>query len=193
MTKEKFLLHICCAPCSPYPIRELKRDYDLTLFFYNPNIHPEGEYLARLADAEKLSAIESTPLVAGEYRHDEWLAGAGVWRDEPERGRRCEFCIGMRLDETAKKAEELGIRLFGSVLSISRIKSTIMINGLGEKAMGKFAGIEFHPANWKKKDGETTSNRISETYGLRRQTYCGCEFGVHHEKHEKARKSETPA
>ncbi len=173
------LLHICCAPCSPHVINVLKTDFELTLYFYNPNIHPEREYRARLGEAKKLADIEDILLVEGEYRPREWLEETRQWKDEPERGRRCEFCIGQRLSETARMAGEMGIKRFGTVLSLSRLKSAIMINSMGQKAQEAFAekGIVFHLADWKKKEGFNISAKISGTLGFVRQDYCGCAYG----------------
>ncbi|MBI3581203.1 MAG: epoxyqueuosine reductase QueH [Nitrospinae bacterium] len=178
MEKRRFLLHVCCAPCSVHPLRELKNEFDVTLYFYNPNIHPEVEYARRLGEAERVASIEGLPMLVGEYRHEEWTKTARLWRDEPERGKRCEFCIGDRLTETARKADELGFGVFGTVLTLSRLKSSIMINGLGETSAKNFAGIEFHVADWKKRDGSNIAAKISDELGLTRQNYCGCEYSV---------------
>jgi len=175
---NKFLLHICCAPCSPHPIRELKKQFELTLYFFNPNIHPKKEYLARLVEAEKLAFGENMPLIAGEYRPREWFQNARQWKDEPERGKRCEFCIGHRLFETARMAAERGIARFGTALTVSRLKSAIMLNSLGEKAQAEFRGkgIVFYEADWKKKDGFNISAKLSDEMGFVRQDFCGCVY-----------------
>lgn len=178
MEKRRFLLHVCCAPCSVHPLRELRNEFDLSLYFYNPGIHPEAEYARRLEEAKRLALIEGIPMFVGEYRHEEWTKTARRWRDEPERGRRCEFCIGDRLTETARKAGELGIGIFGTVLTLSRLKSSIMINGLGETSAKNFVGIEFHAADWKKRDGFNIAAKISGELGLVRQNYCGCEYSI---------------
>lgn len=178
MENGRFLLHICCAPCSPHVIRELKKQFDVALYFYNPNIHPLEEYFRRLEEAKKVAVIENIELHTGEYLHEKWAKTAEQWKDEPERGRRCEFCIGDRLDETARKADELGISLFGTVLTLSRLKSAVMINGLGEIAAEKFEGVEFFNADWKKRDGFNISAKISGEIGLKRQDYCGCKHSM---------------
>jgi predicted adenine nucleotide alpha hydrolase (AANH) superfamily ATPase len=185
MENRRFLLHICCAPCSPHVIRELKKEFEVALYFYNPNIHPKDEYDRRLEEAEKLAALEKIPIFLGEYRHEEWTKGAEQWKNEPERGKRCEFCIGGRLAETARKADELGINLFGTVLTLSRLKNAIMINSLGKRAAENFSGIAFHKADWKKKDGFNISAKISGEIGLKRQDYCGCAYSI--------RPAKTPA
>ncbi|MBI5638447.1 MAG: epoxyqueuosine reductase QueH [Nitrospinae bacterium] len=174
--KEKYLLHVCCAPCSPHPLRTLREQYEVTLYFYNPNIHPEGEYQNRLGEVRRLAALEALPLIVDDYRPEEWLAGAAPWQDEPEKGRRCEFCIDGRLDATARLAAALGIGRFGAVLSTSSRKDVKMINRLGNKAAAMHNDLLFDAADWKKQEGAKASVRISNQLGFRRQDYCGCIF-----------------
>lgn len=178
--RDGFLLHLCCAPCSPHPIRKLKKDYSLTLYFYNPNIHPEAEYRLRLEEVEKLAKIENLPLLTGDYDKERWMKMALPFKNEPEKGRRCEACIGDRLEQTARVASEVGAKHFGTVLSVSPHKSAVMINGLGknaETAVGK-EGTElaFYEADFKKKEGFKISSKIAGELGFIRQDYCGCLF-----------------
>ena len=176
--KSGLLLHICCAPCSPHPIRLLKEKYDLTLYFYNPNIHPMSEYLLRLAESEKLAKIENIPLVVGEYRRDDWIMNTVQYKDEDERGKRCEICIADRLEETAQKAASLGKEIFGTVLTVSPHKDAVMINRLGKEAEAALVkggvDVRHFEADFKKKDGFKISSRISKELGFVRQSYCGC-------------------
>jgi predicted adenine nucleotide alpha hydrolase (AANH) superfamily ATPase len=175
--KEPFLLHLCCAPCAPHPLRELKKEFDLTLFYYNPNIHPEAEYLARLDEVKKLAEIEKLPLIVGEYRHEKWFEMTKGLEDEPERGERCRLCISERLEVSARKAKELGIGRFGAVLSVSPHKDVYMINEAGKRA-GSAGGVEFYEANFKKKEGFKISSKISRELGFERQDYCGCAYSL---------------
>jgi predicted adenine nucleotide alpha hydrolase (AANH) superfamily ATPase len=176
--KPGFLLHICCAPCSPHPIKLLKRDYNLTLYFYNPNIHLESEYAFRLGEAEKLAKIENLHLVTGKYDARRWLEMTREYKDEPERGKRCELCIGDRLTETARLAAWMNIKDFGTVLTVSPQKDALMINRLGGKAGSELEHdgmpVKYFDADFKKKDGFKISSRISKELGFKRQNYCGC-------------------
>ena len=181
--QPEFLLHICCAPCSPHPIRELKKEYDLTLYFYNPNIHPESEYQLRLAESEKLAEIENIPLIVGDYQPEKWVMNTLKYKNEPERGKRCEMCIGDRLEETAKKAATLGKQIFGTVLSVSPHKDAVMINMLGKEAADMVSldslEIRHFEADFKKKEGFKISSQISKELGFERQSYCGCLYSRH--------------
>ncbi len=172
---EKLLLHLCCAPCAPYPLRELKKEFNLTLYFYNPNIHPKKEYLFRLTEVKKLAKIENLPLIEGEYEPEKWLEMTKGLENEPEKGKRCELCVSERMESTAKKAAELKIYRFGAVLSVSPHKDAVMINSAGKKAAdGQSAEITFYEANFKKKEGFKISSQISGELGFKRQNYCGC-------------------
>lgn len=191
MNDNRFLLHVCCAPCAPHPLRTLKKEFALTLYFFNPNIHPKKEYKRRLDETRKLAEAEGVALVEGKYRPAAWLLKARQWKDEPEKGKRCEACIGARMDEAARKAKELGIRRFGTVLSISRRKSSIMVNRMGGLAAKKFPGIAFSEADWKKAHGERFSEKISAEYGFERQNYCGCVYSrIQAREKEKRRAAE---
>ncbi|GMT42539.1 MAG: hypothetical protein IEMM0002_0950 [bacterium] len=175
-----FLLHLCCAPCSPHPIDVLKKDYKVTLYFYNPNIYPETEYESRLDEVKKLAVIENLPLITGDYYPDLWIKDKEKLRDEPEKGKRCELCIGDRMMQTARTAARLDMENFGAVLSVSPHKDALMINSLGRKAQKILnrdgTDIVFFEADWKKKEGFKISSRISRNMGFVRQDYCGCVY-----------------
>jgi len=169
------LLHVCCAPCSPYVVRTLTEDYDLTLYFYNPNIHPENEYAARLKEVSGWADSIGVPLITGEYDPQTWFKRVEGLEDEPERGQRCGICFETRLSATARKAGELGLSVFGTVLSVSPHKDSIVINRVGkEAALAERVG--FFEADWKKKDGYKITTRMAREAGFYRQDYCGCVF-----------------
>ncbi len=180
--KQDLLLHVCCAPCSPYPVRILKRDYRLTLYFYNPNIHPQSEQEKRFGEVEKFSAMEELPLVKGDYHPSAWTKKTLKYKNEPEKGKRCELCIGDRLLETGRMAERLGIGNFGAALSVSPHKDALMINRLGMETQAELEsggiGMTFFQADWKKKNGFKISSGISKELGFARQDYCGCIYSL---------------
>jgi len=177
MRTEKLLLHLCCAPCAPYPLRLLKEKYDLTLYFYNPNIHPKSEYLFRLKEVEELAKIEGLTLIVGEYKPEEWFEMTKGLESSPERGERCELCISDRMSESGRKASELNIKNFGAVISVSPHKDAMMINRVGVDA-GREHGVKFYTADFKKKEGFKISSKISKELGFKRQNYCGCSYSV---------------
>ncbi len=171
----KLLLHACCAPCACYPIELLKGEYDITLFFYNPNIHPKTEYQARLAEIKKFCLAENIKLVEGEYDVRRWFELTKDMKHEPEKGKRCDICYEIRMRKTAEYAKVHGFDCFGTDLSISPHKKADVINDIGKKLEQDY-GVKYLAANFKKQDGFKKSLEISHKHNFYRQDYCGCTF-----------------
>jgi predicted adenine nucleotide alpha hydrolase (AANH) superfamily ATPase len=169
------LLHICCAPDAAYGVVALRERFDVTGFFYNPNIHPEEEFRKRVLATLDLLDRSPFPLVVGNGGEAAWKDAVRGLEGEPERGRRCEACVRLRLRETARKASELGMPAFGTVLTVSPKKDASMVNRVGREESER-AGVEFVAADLKKGDGYLSSVRTSREMGLYRQRYCGCRF-----------------
>lgn len=174
--RPKLLLHSCCGPCSSYVTEYLTKYFDLTVFYFNPNIYPPAEYLLRL-DTQKslLDATGWAALIPGEYDHARFLEAVRGLESQPEGGERCAVCFRLRLEETARLAGTLGFPVFGTTLTVSPHKSAPLINEIGQEMAGKY-GVDWLPSDFKKKDGYKRSIRLSKTYNLYRQNYCGCEF-----------------
>lgn len=184
--KKKMLLHSCCAPCSSGVVPQLP-EYDITLFFYNPNIDSQEEYDLRL-NAIKEYVYQynkefdtNLKYIAIPYNHKDFLDKTSNFSNEPEGGIRCNACIQLRLDFTAKYAKENGYEIFASTLSVSPHKNNIVINQLGDETSAKYE-INYLPSNFKKNNGFLTSIQNSQKYQLYRQKYCGCEFAKSHLK-----------
>ena len=171
--KPSLLLHICCAPCSPYAIELLQKDYDITAYFYDPNIHPEEEYRFRLEEMKRFSCVINLPLIAAEYDADRWFYITKNHEMDKEKGERCNLCFDMRLDKTARFAKENGYEFFATVLSTSPHKDAKIINKTGQ-TLSKKHGIKFLVCDFKKRDGFKKSVALSKEYDLKRQDYCGC-------------------
>ncbi len=174
MPPKKLLLHSCCAPCLTHPLAELRKDFDVTLFFYNPNIHPREEYEMRLAEAKKYCAGRCE-ILEEKYDPENWFAKIRGFENEPERGKRCKICYEMRLAKTAELAAKLGFQFFATTLSISPHKNADWLNEIGRKLSSRH-GIDFFEANWKKCDGFRKSVELSAAAELKRQNYCGCVY-----------------
>ncbi|MDD5341847.1 MAG: epoxyqueuosine reductase QueH [Patescibacteria group bacterium] len=180
MTKPRLFLHACCAPCACYPVELLRGEYDITLFFYNPNIYPEEEFNKRLEEI-KLFCRRTWPssptnhLIVGEYDSRHWFELVKGLENEPERGRRCDICYEMRLRKTAQQAKAESYDYFGTDLSISPHKKADKINELGRQLEKEFS-IKYFEADFKKKDGFKKSLEISHQHNFYRQNYCGCVF-----------------
>jgi len=177
--RPSLLLHSCCAPCSSYVIEYLSGYFDITVFFYNPNIHPVEEYEKRYN--EQKNFIESFPSSAPvlfegcPYSAHEFFEMAKGLEYEPERGRRCTLCFELRLEKTAKFAAKKGFDFYTTTLTISPHKDAGLLNLIGER-MGEKHGIEFLNSDFKKNNGYKRSSDLSREYGLYRQDYCGCVF-----------------
>jgi len=167
------LVHACCAACSSWVVELLARSYRPTALFYNPNIHPEDEYLLRLEDMRSVCRSLGVELLEGARDTDAWIERTTPWAHLPERSERCAACFRLRLDETARTARELGIGIFTTTLSVSPHKIHAMVVEAGNAAAERY-GVEFLARDFKKQDGFRISCERSRRLGLRRQDYCGC-------------------
>src|SRR4030042_2552219 len=116
MAKPRLLAHICCAPDAAYVIGLLAESYDVTGFFYNPNIHPPEEYALRLQEARLVAGQLKVPLIEDEYDDSRWLRLTEKHKDEPEKGRRCDVCYALRLKRTARAAAAGGVGDFPPII-----------------------------------------------------------------------------
>lgn len=186
--KPRLLLHSCCAPCSSAILEFLQEYFEITVYFFNPNITFEEEYLKRLEEQKEYHKKRGYRInvVEGEYNPEiDFFQKVKGLENEREGGKRCHQCYNLRLEETAKKAQELGYDYFTTVLSISPMKNAQWINEIGEE-LGKKYDIKFLNGDFKKKSRYLRSIEISKEYELYRQDYCGCIFSkVEREKIEK--------
>jgi len=171
--KPKILVHVCCAPDAAYVIGLLKESHEVTGFFSNSNIQPADEYGLRLEEARKVAGLLGIPLIEDEYIPSRWLEITRKFKDEPEKGRRCDVCYAHRLDRTARLASERGFDLFTTIMSLSPWKKAAVLNRIG-RMLGRRRGIEFLESDFKKKDGFKKSIALSKELHLYRQDYCGC-------------------
>ena len=175
--RPRLLLHSCCAPCSTAVLTRLCEGFDITVFFYNPNIDTRDEHDLRAKELETFvndsGLALDTVIIPWEpklfYEQVRGLEG------EKEGGKRCEVCFGLRLDRTARYAAEHGYELFTTTLTISPMKSAPLLNRIGEEA-AKRAGAVFLNSDFKKRGGYLLSTQLSREYGIYRQDYCGCVF-----------------
>ena len=173
--KKKLLLHCCCAPCSSYSFLFLKDKFDITAFYYNPNIMPKEEHDKRLAELKRLIKEMNLDINVIEEYDNSFLEAIKGLEDEPERGSRCTVCYELRLRKCANVAKNLGFDLFSTTLSISPYKDAKRLNEIGYKLEGEI-GVEYLYLDLKKNDGYKKSIELSKKYNLYRQNYCGCIF-----------------
>ncbi len=177
LLKPQLLLHACCAPCSSAVVERLQQHYEVTVFFYNPNIHPLAEYQLRCAELEKWCQQVNLALIVDEYIPEHWHQLVAGFEQEAERGERCTICYRLRMERTAQRAQEQKFDLFTTVLSISPHKDAERINAIGAQLSAQL-GIDFYTANFKKQGGFQRSLELSKEYNFYRQNYCGCCYSL---------------
>lgn len=179
------LLHACCAPCSSACLEYLSSFFNITVFFYNPNISPKAEFDKRLAEERRL-ITEMLPdkninVIEGTYNYNDFLDAIKGLENAKEGGERCFKCYRLRLEKTAQLAKEMKFDYFCTTLSISPLKSAQKINEIGFETAEKF-GVKWLPSDFKKKEGYKRSVELSKQLHLYRQNFCGCVFSKKEEK-----------
>lgn len=188
---KKLFLHSCCAPCSSYVLEYLRSFFQITVFYYNPNITEEPEYRHRVEEQKRLicelnrklesgaepECGEAYPIriIEGDYSRELFFDRVRGLEECPEGGARCFVCYELRLQETALRAKEQKADYFTTTLTISPLKNAAKINEIGER-IARETGVSFLPSDFKKKNGYKRSVELSKEYGLYRQNYCGCVY-----------------
>lgn len=193
--KPTLLLQACCCPCSSHCLEVLSGHFDITVFFYNPNIDEKEEFDKRLEELRRFTKEADFALdvkvVEGEYEPEKFYEMAKGREMLPERGERCYDCYELRLRRTAEYALENHFDYFSTTLSISPYKNANWLNEIGMKLEMEMRdrGLAEHEgstedmevpiflfSDFKKKNGYKRSIELSNEYGLYRQDYCGCVF-----------------
>ena len=173
----RILLHSCCAPCSSYVIEYLSQYFQVTVFYYNPNISREEEYRKRVEEQKRF--ISEFPVkhkvdfIEGEYDTDTFYTGVKGLEQCREGGERCFVCYELRLRRTAIEAAKGKYDYFTTTLTISPLKNSVKLNQIGQKLMEEH-GVEYLLSDFKKREGYKRSIELSKEYNLYRQNYCGC-------------------
>ena len=178
-TKPTLLLHACCAPCSSYVLEYLNDYFNITLYFYNPNIAPFNEYTFRANELSRLvsemNLSEKVKIIIPEYIPDEFTKIAVGKEAEPERGARCTDCYSLRLQKTFEYAEANKFDYFSTTLSISPHKDAVRLNNIAS-SLSENSSVKWLYSDFKKKNGYKRSIELSSQYNLYRQNYCGCVY-----------------
>ena len=175
----KLLLHVCCAPCSSYVLEYLSNYFYITVFYYNPNIDTEEEYLKRRRESERFTKEFKTKypvkFIGLDHLSDEYLDKINGMENEPEGGIRCFECYQLRLEKAALYAKKNNYDYFTTTLTISPLKNSQKINEIGHELEDKY-GIKYLYSDFKKREGFKRSIVLSHEYNLYRQDYCGCKY-----------------
>ena len=176
---SKLLLHACCGPCSSTCLERLGNFFDISILYYNPNISDKREYDKRVCEIKKFINSFKTKypikLIEGRYEPMEFFEIAKGLENEPERGERCYKCYNLRLEETAKVADELGFDFFATTLTLSPYKKADRLNEIGSCLDKKYYSTYIY-SDFKKKNGYKRSIELSYQYDMYRQDYCGCVY-----------------
>ena len=177
--RPSLLLHCCCAPCATVPLVDWSPWFDITAYYYNPNIFPAEEADMRCRELERFIGqypFEHAPkILIGAYEPERFYEAARGYESEPERGERCSLCFFLRLNDTARLAKEMGFDYFTTTLSISPHKDAHVLHHIGLQ-MEKCHGVQYLPCDLKKNDGMKRSVTLAKAYDLYRQAYCGCVY-----------------
>ncbi|MCI7124166.1 epoxyqueuosine reductase QueH [Anaerovoracaceae bacterium Sow4_D4] len=181
--KPTLLLLTCCGPCATACVERTAFDYDVTVFYYNPNITDSEEYYLRKENLEKFLRLfneeyKDRTLVhylEGRYEPEKYLGRTAMLKDEPEGGRRCEECFRIRYEEAARVAKARNADYWTSTMSVSPHKNYDLLTKTGEELAAE-SGTCYLPIDFKKKNGFGRSVELSKKYGLYRQRFCGCDY-----------------
>ena len=198
--RPRLLLHACCAPCSSYCLKYLAEYFDITDYYYNPNISSQSEYDKRVKEQIRLideyndrylsePSYSKISFVEGEYEPERFYEISKGLENEPERGKRCYKCYELRMRKTAEYAQKHGYEYFTTTLSISPLKDADWINEIGVRLEIEY-GVKHLTSDFKKKGGYLESIKLSKEYDLYRQDYCGCGFSKR-DREKEERKNET--
>lgn len=179
--KPKLLLHVCCAPCSSYVLEYLNKYFNITVFYYNPNISTKDEYDKRYNEEQRF--VKEYPfeneikVINGKYDNEKYEKLIDGFQDEKEGGARCFKCYRLRLEESAKYAKENNYDYFTTTLTISPYKNSKVLNEIGNE-LSQLYGIKYLYSDFKKRNGYKRSIELSHKYNLYRQDYCGCKYSI---------------
>lgn len=175
------LLHSCCAPCSSYVLEFLSKYFEITVFYYNPNIYPPEEYEHRAKEQkmfiERIPHLHPIHFLEGKYDPNQFYCVSNGLELVKEGGERCYKCYRLRLEEAAKIARNGEFDYFTTTLSISPYKNVHWLNEIGESLEAEY-GVTHLPSDFKKKNGYKRSIELSEEYNMYRQDYCGCIYSM---------------
>lgn len=175
----RLLLHSCCAPCSSYVLEYLSQHFNITIFFYNPNIFPPEEYSKRVLEQQRLinemTSLHPISFMESQYEPSQFYNSIRGLEHLKEGQERCFLCYELRLREAAIYASNNNFDYFTTTLTISPLKNAVKLNEIGNR-LGKEYNLSYLPSDFKKRNGYKRSVELSLQYGLYRQDYCGCIF-----------------
>jgi len=180
--RPRLLAHVCCGPCSTYPIKFLHEHFDVTVIFHNSNIYPKSEFERRYRVLEEFISKfnheynANVSIVRMAYDNEEFNTHLAPFKDEPEGGARCAICYRLRMERSMEYANNNGYEFFTTVMTISPHKDSQLINKIGQGLALKFPSVRYFHSDFKKNDGFLEAGKMCQKYCLYRQAYCGCRY-----------------
>lgn len=175
--KPKILVHVCCWPDVTMPILQLRDEYEVICFWYDPNIQPKSEYDKRYEAFVKICEIENIPYIKWAYDVTNFFTRIKWVEHTPERGEKCTYCYDMRMYVTAKLAKKLRIPLYTSSLNTSPKKDLAKLFAMGHKYAQKYE-VEFLDIPFRKRGWFEKSVEYTKEHDIFRQNYCGCIYSI---------------
>ena len=182
--KPSILLHSCCAPCSSFPLEFLYPYFNITIYYNNSNIYPLQEYTIRMEEqvryVQQFNELHNTnvQIIVTTYDEENYHKLLEPLKDEPECGKRCHLCYRLRMEEAYQYAHNNHFDYFCTIMTISRQKSSIVMNQIGQELEQKYPNTKYFYSDFKKKDGLLRRNALVKEYNLYNQTYCGCRYSI---------------
>ncbi len=175
--KPKILVHVCCGPDVTMPIIQLRDEYDVICFWYDPNIQPREEHDKRYDAFVKICEIENIPYIKGAYDVKNFFTRIKWVEHTPEKWEKCTYCYDMRMYVSAKLASRLKIPVYTSSLNTSPKKDLEKLFKMWHKYAEKY-GIEFLDIPFRKRWGFEKSVEYTREHDIYRQNYCGCIYSI---------------
>ena len=182
--KPSILLHSCCAPCSSFPLEFLYPYFNITIYYNNSNIYPLQEYTIRMEEqvryVQQFNELHDTnvQIIVTTYDEENYHKLLEPLKDEPECGKRCHLCYRLRMEEAYQYAHNNHFDYVCTIMTISRQKSSIVMNQIGQELEQKYPNTKYFYSDFKKKDGLLRRNALVKEYNLYNQTYCGCRYSI---------------
>lgn len=186
--KPSLLMHVCCGPCTTYPLMFLTPYFNVTLFFNNSNIYPKNEYTRRLEELKKfLFSFQKdfgyeVKLVTTHYDNENYNKILEPFKNEKEGLNRCRICYRKRMSEAFNYAEAHHYDFFTTVMTISTQKDSQVLNQIGNELSKFHPNCKYFYSDFKKHKGMDMSRYLTNKYQLYRQNYCGCIFSIRRDK-----------
>ncbi len=174
--KPRLLLHACCGPCASSVLEYLTPLFDVTVYFYNPNILPKEEFIKREnALKDVIAHFDGVKLIIPVQDEIEYISYVKGHKNDREGGARCSLCFTLRLEKTAEflKSHSDEFDFFATTLTVSPHKNAPLINQIGNDVANKI-GVKYLSSDFKKRDGYLRSTVLCREWGIYRQVYCGC-------------------